>query len=179
MSQEKYIGMNVHQATISGCRDECSGQAVYEKRAGNQGRHDSGVYSRTPWNSGIDLRRGDFGYLVTRSAEVPCQPIQVWLLRRNGANGTPQSLFRRAYPVALPIRIAARPMNRIKPIHRGSQYKCGRRNTIRPNQTKINRAKLPSSTNSPKISCKIVRKQFMRSPPSLCLPQALWDLASD
>src|SRR5207302_6227799 len=38
------------------------------------GRHDSGVHSRTTWNSGIDLRGRDFGCLVTRSAEAPCQP---------------------------------------------------------------------------------------------------------
>src|SRR5215468_2048275 len=43
-------------------------------RAGNQGSHDSGIRSRTAWNSGADLRRRDLGYLVTRSAEASCQP---------------------------------------------------------------------------------------------------------
>src|SRR5215813_5884967 len=43
-------------------------------RAGNQGSDDSGVHSRTAWNSGVDLRRRDLGYLVTRSAEASCQP---------------------------------------------------------------------------------------------------------
>src|SRR5215813_9957386 len=43
-------------------------------RAGNQGSHDSGVHSRTAWNAGVDLRRRDHGYLVTRSAEASCQP---------------------------------------------------------------------------------------------------------
>src|SRR5947208_865482 len=56
------------------CGEECSGQAAHGKRAGNQGRHDSGVHSRIAWNSGIDLRGRDFGYLVTRSAEAPSQP---------------------------------------------------------------------------------------------------------
>src|SRR5215471_14762748 len=43
-------------------------------RAGKQGSDDSGVHSRTAWNSGVDLRRRDLGYLVTRSAEASCQP---------------------------------------------------------------------------------------------------------
>src|SRR5215468_178707 len=43
-------------------------------RAGNQGSDDSRVHSRTAWNPGVNLRRRNLGYLVTRSAEASCQP---------------------------------------------------------------------------------------------------------
>src|SRR5215831_191507 len=52
-------------------------------RAGNQGSHDSGVHSRTAWNAGVDLRRRDHGYLVTRSAEASCQPAGGLRPRKN------------------------------------------------------------------------------------------------
>src|SRR5215470_5523185 len=56
------------------CREECGGQAAHGMRAGNQGSHDSGVHSRTAWNSGVDLRGRHYGNLVTRSAEASCPP---------------------------------------------------------------------------------------------------------
>src|SRR5215472_10920965 len=43
-------------------------------RAGKQGSHDLGVHSRIAWNSGVDLRRRNPSYLVTRSVEASCQP---------------------------------------------------------------------------------------------------------
>jgi len=74
MNQEKYIGMDVHAATISAAVKNAEGKLLMGMRAGNQGSHDSGVHSRTAWNSGVDLRRRNPGYLVTRSAEASCQP---------------------------------------------------------------------------------------------------------
>ena len=74
MNQEKYIGMDVHAATISAAVRNAEGKLLMECVLENQGSHDSGVHSRTAWNSGVDLRRRNLGYLVTRSAEAACQP---------------------------------------------------------------------------------------------------------
>ena len=74
MNQEKYIGMDVHAATISAAVMNAEGKLLMGMRARNQGSHDSGVHSRTAWNSGVDLRRRNLGYLVTRSAEASCLP---------------------------------------------------------------------------------------------------------
>ena len=46
MSQEKYIGMDVHQATISVAVMDAARQADYGMPAGNQGGHDSRVHPR-------------------------------------------------------------------------------------------------------------------------------------
>src|SRR5215472_5206489 len=56
------------------CGEECRGQSAHGMRAGNQGSDDSGVHSRTAWNSGVDLRGRHYSNLVTRSAEASCQP---------------------------------------------------------------------------------------------------------
>src|SRR6266516_5876428 len=74
MSQEKYIGMDVHQATISVAVMDAGGKLIMECLAGNQGVHDSGLHPRIAWNSVPDLRGGNLGCLVTRSPETPCQP---------------------------------------------------------------------------------------------------------
>ena len=74
MSQEKYIGMDVHAATISAAVKNAEGKLLMGMRAGNQGSHDSGVHSRTAGNAGRDLRGRDLGRLVTRSAEAPREP---------------------------------------------------------------------------------------------------------
>jgi hypothetical protein len=44
MNQEKYIGMDVHAATISAAVRNAEGKLAHGMRAGNQGSHDSGVH---------------------------------------------------------------------------------------------------------------------------------------
>ena len=65
MSQEKYIRMDVHQATISVAVMDVSGKPTMERL-----RHDCGVHPRTVCNSVADLRGGDLGCLAARSSET-------------------------------------------------------------------------------------------------------------
>ena len=74
MHQEKYIGMDVHQATISVAVMDSQGKLIMECIARDQGGHDSGVHPRRAWNSSGDLRGRNLRCLVTRSSETTCQP---------------------------------------------------------------------------------------------------------
>jgi hypothetical protein len=56
MSQEKYIGMDVHQATISVAVIGCWRQADHGVLAGDQGGHDCRVHPRIARNCVADLR---------------------------------------------------------------------------------------------------------------------------
>ena len=44
MSQEKYIGMDVHQASISVAVMDAGGKLIMEQCAGDQGGHDGRVH---------------------------------------------------------------------------------------------------------------------------------------
>jgi len=61
MSQEKYIGMDVHQATISVAVMGCCWQADHGMPAGDQGVHDRRVHPRTARDSVSDLRGRNLG----------------------------------------------------------------------------------------------------------------------
>ena len=51
MNQEKYIGMDVHQATISVAVMDAAWQADHGMPAGDQGVHDRRVHPRTAGDS--------------------------------------------------------------------------------------------------------------------------------
>ena len=51
MNQEKYIGMDVHQATISVAVMDAAGKLIMECSAGDQGGHDCRVHPRIARNS--------------------------------------------------------------------------------------------------------------------------------
>jgi hypothetical protein len=74
MNQEKYIGMDVHAATISAAVKNAEGklfmECVLETKAATILEFIQGLR----WNSGVALRKRNLGYLVTRSAEASCQP---------------------------------------------------------------------------------------------------------
>jgi hypothetical protein len=74
MSQEKYIGMDVHQATISVAVMDAGGKLIMECLLETRGGHDRRVYPRTAGNSVADLRRRNLSYLVTRPFETPRRP---------------------------------------------------------------------------------------------------------
>ena len=74
MSQEKYIGMDVHQATISVAVMKTQGKLIMECLLETKASHDRRVHPRTAGNSVADLRRRNLGCLVTRSPETPRQP---------------------------------------------------------------------------------------------------------
>ena len=71
MSQEKYIGMDVHPGHHLRRGEGCSGQADHGMPAGNQGGHDGCVHPRAAWNSVAEVRGRNLGCLVTRSPEAP------------------------------------------------------------------------------------------------------------
>jgi len=73
MSQEKYIGMDVHQASISVAVRDAKGKLVVECVLETKADTILGFHSRTTWNLGADFRGGDLSSLVTRSAATPCQ----------------------------------------------------------------------------------------------------------
>jgi hypothetical protein len=72
MSQEKYIGMEVHQATISVAVRDVHGklimECVLETKAATILEFIQGLRGT------LALTFEDLGCLVTRSAEAPCQP---------------------------------------------------------------------------------------------------------
>jgi hypothetical protein len=73
MNQEKYIGMDVHQATISVAVMDAGGKLIMEC-FGDQGGHDCRVHPRIARNSVADLRGRHVRCLVTRSSETPREP---------------------------------------------------------------------------------------------------------
>jgi hypothetical protein len=76
MSPEKYIGMDVHQETISVAVMNGSGQLIMECLLETQRGHDYGVHRRIARNSFCDLRGRHVRCLVTRSSETPRQPAR-------------------------------------------------------------------------------------------------------
>jgi hypothetical protein len=72
MSQEKYIGMDVHQATISVAVMDGSGKLIMECLLETKAATIRRVHPRTAWNSVADFRRRNFRGLVTRSPETTC-----------------------------------------------------------------------------------------------------------
>ena len=74
MSQEKYIGMDVHQATISVAVMDAQGKLIMESLLETKASTMRGVHPGTTRNSGADLRGGNFSCLVTRPFETPRQP---------------------------------------------------------------------------------------------------------
>ena len=55
MNDDKYIGLGVHQATISAAVLDSAGKLVMEMRTRNESRHHSSVYSRSVWKFACDL----------------------------------------------------------------------------------------------------------------------------
>ena len=74
MSQEKYIGMDVHQATISVAVMDAGGKLIMECLLETKASTIRRVHPRTAGNTVADLRGRNLGCLVTRSSETPCQP---------------------------------------------------------------------------------------------------------
>ena len=74
MSQEKYIGMDVHQASISVAVMDAQGKLIMEMPAGDQSEHDHRVHPRAAGNSVAYFRGRNVRCLVTRSSETPRQP---------------------------------------------------------------------------------------------------------
>jgi hypothetical protein len=64
MSQEKYIGMDVHQATVSVAVMDGSGKLLMECLLENPGGYDCRVRPRITGNSSRDLRGRHLGRLV-------------------------------------------------------------------------------------------------------------------
>ena len=73
MSQEKYIGMDVHQATISVAVLDSKGKLIMECILETKAAH-SGVHPRSTRNSSGNLRGRNLRCLVTRSSKTTCQP---------------------------------------------------------------------------------------------------------
>ena len=74
MSQEKYFGMDVHQATISAAVMDAHGKLLMECLLETKA---STIVDFIQWiarHSVPDLRGGNFSCLVTRSPETPWQP---------------------------------------------------------------------------------------------------------
>jgi hypothetical protein len=73
MSQEKYIGMDVHAATISAAVKNAEGkllmECVLETKAATILEFIQGLRGTLA----LYLRRRNLGYLVTRSVEASCQ----------------------------------------------------------------------------------------------------------
>ena len=76
MSQEKYIGMDVHQATISVAVMDAQGKLIMECLLETKASHDYRVHPRIAGNSVADLRGRHIRCLVTRSSETPRQPAR-------------------------------------------------------------------------------------------------------
>jgi len=55
MSQEKYIGLDVHQATVSAAVMDGNGKLLMECLFGNKVSYDSRVHPGIAWNSVPDL----------------------------------------------------------------------------------------------------------------------------
>ena len=74
MNQEKYIGMDVHDATISAAEMNAEGKVLMECVLETKAATILEFIQGSAWNSGSDVRGRDLGCLVTRSAEAACQP---------------------------------------------------------------------------------------------------------
>ena len=74
MSQEKYIGMDVHQATISVAVMDAQGKLIMECLLETKAATIVEFIQRTAGNSVADLRGRNFRCLVTRPSEAPRQP---------------------------------------------------------------------------------------------------------
>ncbi len=64
MNQEKYIGMDVHQATISVAVMDSSGKLIMECHPGDESGHDLEFIRWAARNFISDLRRGNLRRLV-------------------------------------------------------------------------------------------------------------------
>jgi hypothetical protein len=76
MSGEKYIGLDVHQATISVAVVDSQGklimESILETKASTLLEFLAGL--RGTWNSIRNLRGGDLGGMVVRFAQAACRP---------------------------------------------------------------------------------------------------------
>ena len=72
MNDAKYIGLDVHQATISATVSGFHWKAGDGVHPGNESSNDSAVYSRTARQFACDLRRRHLCGMVARSAQAPC-----------------------------------------------------------------------------------------------------------
>ena len=72
MNDAKYIGLDVHQATISATVLDAEGKlmmgAILETKAENR----TAVYSRSAWQLARNLRRRHQRGLVVHLAQAPC-----------------------------------------------------------------------------------------------------------
>ena len=64
MNQAKYIGMDVHQATISVAVMDSAGKLILESILENESGHDSAVHRRVARQLAGDFRRRNFCRLV-------------------------------------------------------------------------------------------------------------------
>jgi len=71
MSQEKYIGLDVHQATIAVGVMDAADKLIMECRRETQASTSVELIQRTARDSVSDLRARNLGCLVTRSLETP------------------------------------------------------------------------------------------------------------
>jgi hypothetical protein len=74
MSQEKYIGMDFHQATISAAVMDAHGKLLMECLLETKASTIVDFIQRMARNSVPDLRGRNLSCLVRRSPETPCQP---------------------------------------------------------------------------------------------------------
>ena len=74
MSQEKYIGMDVHQATISVAVMDAQGKLIMECMLETKAATIVEFIQGLQGTAVADLRGRNFGCLVTRPAETPRQP---------------------------------------------------------------------------------------------------------
>jgi hypothetical protein len=72
MNRETYIGLDVHQATISVAVIDSKGKVSDGIHPGDKGFDYSRVLCGTPRDFGGDLGRRNLGRLVVRSTQAPC-----------------------------------------------------------------------------------------------------------
>src|ERR1043166_10345941 len=72
VNSEKYIGLDVHQATISVAVMDSRGKIVMESILETKARNHSGILCGTARNFVGDFRRRHLGCLVLRSAQAAC-----------------------------------------------------------------------------------------------------------
>jgi hypothetical protein len=73
MNDAKYIGLDVHQATISVAVLDSAGQLAMEANPGNEGRNDSPVYSWPARKFACDLVGRNLRGVVARPAQAACR----------------------------------------------------------------------------------------------------------
>ena len=74
MSQEKYIGMDVHQATISVAVMDAQGKLIMECLLETKAATILEFIQGLRGTLAVTFEEGTSRCLVTRSAEAPCQP---------------------------------------------------------------------------------------------------------